>query len=534
MNGKTTWLAALAWLAVAFGGATTAARLWHAWGETRPAQFLGNEPTKPSIEQQQAQNSGSWSSSQPPLLPYIPTYYQHVAPILHAKCTLCHSDNNIAPFGLDNPQAAIKHARQVQFAVQDKRMPPWMPSTDSPKMRDELKLSDEDIAIIANWAWAGAPLGKTKDAAPLTKRNSDAQPDLVVDMGYDFEPSSKFSDEYRCFILDPKNLEERYLAGYGIRPGNASVVHHVLLFQITGDYVRQARALEAQDDGRGGYTCFGGPRVGLNFAERFRNLGQPSPGSSLSFLGSWVPGSGRVDFPQGVGLKMEPGSAIVMQVHYNLLAGKGRDRTQAQFYLAPRGVNLKPLRLFAMVAPVEIACGGDYPASRTDPCHRDAAYERVAPYQEPGMNDILQNNLVLLYCQKQIDAYLPLGMKVNDPKNRRSSCDYKLSSDRWLLGVQGHMHLLGKSIRLELNPDSKASTLLVDIPKWDFHWQGGYWYKEAIAAQKGEVLRISCTHDNSPENQPWIGGKQQQPRYVVWGEGTSDEMCVGAVMTTNR
>jgi hypothetical protein len=508
-------------------GFVRAARFWNVAGEQRP------QAAKLVLAQQQAAKA-TWSYNQPPLLPYIPNYYRDVQPILQAKCTGCHMKDNIAPFALDNPLDAVKHARQVQFAVQEKRMPPWMPSDDSPKMRDELKLSDDEIAVIANWSWAGAPLGKEKDAKVLPKRATDAKADAVVDMGYDFEPSDRYSDEYRCFILDPKTNEERYLTGYGIQPGNASIVHHVLLFQVTGDYVRQARELEAKDDGRGGYTCFGGPRVGLNFAERFQNLGRPSPNNSLSFLGSWVPGTGVVNFPDNVGLKISPDSAVIMQVHYNLISGKGKDRSQAKFYFAPRGEALKPLRLFAMVAPIEIACGGDYPREANDPCHREAAYKRVAPYQEPGLNDVLQNNLVLLYCQRQLEKYLPLGMKVNDPSNRVSSCDYKLSSDRWMLGVQGHMHLLGKSIKIELNPDSADKKLLVNIPQWDFHWQGGYWYKEPMAASKGDVVRITCTHDNSSENQPWIGNKRQTPRYVVWGESTTDEMCVGAVMTTNR
>jgi hypothetical protein len=27
---------------------------------------------------------------------------------------------------------------------------------------------------------------------------------------------------------------------------------------------------------------------------------------------------------------------------------------------------------------------------------------------------------------------------------------------------------------------------------------------------------------------------REQPRYVMWGEGTSDEMCLGIVMYTRR
>jgi hypothetical protein len=43
----------------------------------------------------------------------------------------------------------------------------------------------------------------------------------------------------------------------------------------------------------------------------------------------------------------------------------------------------------------------------------------------------------------------------------------------------------------------------------------------------GDELRIECHWDNSPENQPIVGGQQQVPQDVGWGEGTSDEMCLG-------
>jgi hypothetical protein len=31
--------------------------------------------------------------------------------------------------------------------------------------------------------------------------------------------------------------------------------------------------------------------------------------------------------------------------------------------------------------------------------------------------------------------------------------------------------------------------------------------------------------------QPVIGGKTLAPRYVLWGEGTTDEMCLGILQT---
>ncbi len=68
---------------------------------------------------------------------------------------------------------------------------------------------------------------------------------------------------------------------------------------------------------------------------------------------------------------------------------------------------------------------------------------------------------------------------------------------------------------------SDDSIMLLDIPRWDFHWQDRYQFVEPVKVNFGNVLRMSCGWDNSLSD---------DPRYVVWGEGTSDEMCFGTVM----
>jgi hypothetical protein len=44
--------------------------------------------------------------------------------------------------------------------------------------------------------------------------------------------------------------------------------------------------------------------------------------------------------------------------------------------------------------------------------------------------------------------------------------------------------------------------------------------------QPGDSVRLECIYDNSAENQPVVGGVQQQPQDVTWGEDTLDEMCL--------
>ena len=48
----------------------------------------------------------------------------------------------------------------------------------------------------------------------------------------------------------------------------------------------------------------------------------------------------------------------------------------------------------------------------------------------------------------------------------------------------------------------------------------------AAGAQAGDVVRVTCRHDVSKRRTDQHGAPKT-PRYVLWGEGTTDEMCLG-------
>jgi hypothetical protein len=103
-----------------------------------------------------------------------------------------------------------------------------------------------------------------------------------------------------------------------------------------------------------------------------------------------------------------------------------------------------------------------------------------------------------------------------------------------IYGVAGHMHLRGTDIRIELNPGAPRAQTLLHIPHWDFHWQDAYYLERPVNASPGDTIRVTCRFDNSPRAQPVVRGKPLAPRYVLWGEGTTDEMCLGLLQVATR
>lgn len=97
--------------------------------------------------------------------------------------------------------------------------------------------------------------------------------------------------------------------------------------------------------------------------------------------------------------------------------------------------------------------------------------------------------------------------------------------------VAGHMHLLGRTVRVDVVRSSGAVVNLLDVKVWDFDNQRATVLKRAVTVGPGDRLKVTCRHDAALRSQlPEL--RKLQPRYVVWGEGSSDEMCLGIVSYT--
>jgi hypothetical protein len=56
-----------------------------------------------------------------------------------------------------------------------------------------------------------------------------------------------------------------------------------------------------------------------------------------------------------------------------------------------------------------------------------------------------------------------------------------------------------------------------------------------VDAEAGDVVRVTCRHDVTKRHHGAHGahGVPASPRYVLWGEGTTDEMCLGILQVTD-
>lgn len=437
-----------------------------------------------------------------------PSFQKEVAPILREKCTGCHQVGGIAPFSLQKPQQAQKWAQAIGAAVQAKVMPPWPPGPASPYYvgQETRQLTAEQRSTVVRWAKGGGKAtGPALAKPPSSKAEVRSGERLVtLSMPVTYKPQAKadVTDDYRCFMLDPKLSEDAYATSASIVPGARAVVHHVILFRISAGAAASAKELDAKSAGAG-WSCFGG--IGVT-------SGQPGL-DNAPWISAWAPGWGSGRLPEGTGVSMPKGSLVVMQVHYNLANGHDPDRSRAVFTLAPPA-GLKSLETVLLPAPVELAC---VKGEKGRLCNRDGALADLG--RKYGSLAAVVPGALLFFCGK--DAASPKATTT-------STCDRTLSGPTTIHLVGGHMHLLGKSIRVELNPGRPDGKVLLEIPRWDFRWQSMYELEQAVEAKAGDVLRVTCRYEPDRRNDGGHG-IPEKPRYVLWGEGTADEMCLGVV-----
>ena len=93
------------------------------------------------------------------------------------------------------------------------------------------------------------------------------------------------------------------------------------------------------------------------------------------------------------------------------------------------------------------------------------------------------------------------------------------------------MHLLGRAITIDVNKGTEKAKRVLDITNWDFDNQATKALPKPVKLVPGDTLTVTCTHDQSLRDRlPAFKG--QPERYVAWGEGTTDEMCLGIVLAT--
>lgn len=431
--------------------------------------------------------------------PKTPTFHKDVEPLLQRSCQSCHMPGGIAPEPFLTYAETRDLATLIALKTKDRSMPPWdaVGTPDcSPRhaFRNDLRLSDDEIALLDAWRAAGAPEGDPADAPPP----KDLKPPALTDASIELAPKTPYvtsgdKDEFRCFVLDPKLAERKYIDGTFVVPDNRKVVHHAV---VVADPKRESLKMVGPD---GSYDCFGG--VGFDDAQ---------------VLAVWTPGQDPVELPSNIGTPIDAGSLVVMQIHYHP-AGTiaDPDSTRVDLRYAPK----KPDYFLLPATPI-----GNYGKleANGDGLQRQADDPKSGPeFRIPANAKAHVEEMVLTIPAPADGSALP---------------------DVWVYGVAAHMHLIGvdETVVLEHKTPSNAEPArecLLHEPRWSFDWQRIYSYDAPVAdlplVKVGDKIRVRCTYDNTLDNPGTVrsvhDNKTPGPVDVRLGEETTDEMCLALI-----
>ena len=393
-----------------------------------------------------------------------PVWYGEVEPIITQNCASCHQEGGTSPFVLTSYEDVKPLASIVWNSVSSGSMPPWLPEDDCRPLKDTRSLTDREKETIRLWVEGGTLQGDPALGISEIPLPKTFEPTHSTQVPLGFVPSTDQSDQYRCFISDLTFEQDQYLTASNVIPGSEQV-HHVLIYAIGGQH---RELVEAADElsSELGYSCFGSPYPdgsGVSWLEGF-----PAQ------IGAWVPALNATIYPEGTAFRIPKDSIVIIQVHYSAL-------------------------------------GGDAKEDKT-------IYEMILTEEEP-------EKLLVTKPLAIQDLSIPPGadsVEFSDTFTNYSSEPVELAA------VAAHMHMIGKEQRTTLIHEDGEEECVLDIRDWDFNWQQSYRFAndETVMIDPGAQLELSCTYDNSAENQPIVDGEQQDPKLVQWGDGTLDEMCL--------
>jgi hypothetical protein len=360
--------------------------------------------------------------------------------------------------------------RQVSLG----NMPPWFADDSCHPLRDPADLSQDVKDLFSQWKSDGFLPGDERDYhAPKAKAVVElGDPSIVMQPTVPYVTPRTVNDNYRCFLMPSGFDQDTYITAVDIQPGERPTVHHVQIHTIPESSAAQAQALD-DADADPGWTCFG---IGL-------------PGDYNLF--SWRPGGTAATFEPGDAVRVDAGTRVVVQVHYNvqnLLDGEEPppDLTKVAFWTLPEGeVPDRIIRRAGLFANLDIKPG-------------DAHYVTSQTY-----------SLDLLSRIGPSGTFVPGEV----------------------VGETPHMHHLGTRLAVTRTDADGNDTCMIDLPHWNFEWQMDYFYDKSapVPFESTDSLKVECDYDNSQENQPYAGGVKQLPREITFGEGSYDEMCLNYV-----
>ena len=388
-----------------------------------------------------------------------PTWSADIAPILYNHCGTCHRTGGIGPFSVETYTEVSDHAFSILDAVISREMPPWRADPDYRHFKDENLLSDAQINAIQDWVLGGKPAGDLSQAPPFPNFQSGSQLSQVdITLETPSYTVAQVTDEYRAFVIPTNVNQDKFFNEIEIDPGNDAIVHHIVVYtDPTDDPLIRDQA----DPGPGFKTNGMVGNITLN----------------ATLIGEWTPGGTPIKLPPNFGYRIPANGYYIVELHFapnNF--GATDSGTQVRMKLTQP--NVRELYYGVLVY-------GDSTSGLLNP-----------PFMIPA------NTVRTLNAELKVSDLAPVPLSV--------------------FTLTPHAHVVCTSFKAFSYKTGSTDTIpLINIPRWDFHWQGTYQLQKPLKLATNRISRAEVVYDNTSNNPE---NPYDPPQDVWWGEKTTDEM----------
>lgn len=183
----------------------------------------------------------------------------------------------------------------------------------------------------------------------------------------------------------------------------------------------------------------------------------------------WAPGAAAKYFPSNIGKQLPAGADVLVQMHYAPSSLPETDSSSINIFY-DRNNQVSRLEQIAAISPVNLTNG-------------------------------------------------PFVIPANQVRTFRGR--FRVPSEVSLLSIFPHSHLIGTDWKVYAVRPGNDTVNLINIPQWDFNWQGFYYFPRLIRLPANTWIYAEATYDNRASNP---NNPNNPPQQITWGEGTTDEM----------
>ncbi|MDR1990517.1 MAG: hypothetical protein LBQ09_09850, partial [Acidobacteriaceae bacterium] len=324
-------------------------------------------------------------------------------------------------------------------------MPPWHidRSVGVQKFKNDMSLSDAQVATIVAWVDAGAPQGNPADMPPLkpvdnklywqAERDGFGPPDIVVKSPEYTMPAVSQDQWWRPMVDIPGLTEPRWVRMVEIRPSNIQgrkILHHSIAHLVQDPNDPDLDAVE-----RGVQT--GG-----------RDRGADPSVDARPQLMEWAIGKGYDRYMDGTGKLIKPGQKISWDQHIHAVGEAITAGSELGIWLYPKG---------------------------QEPKHRSYLI---------GFSGLKEG---------------PVGLDIPPNSVAHTEGFTVLKENTIITNFQPHFHLRGKAMQVEAILPDGSTQIISYVDNFNFNWMTNYIFAEdaAPAFPKGTIIHVTAFYDNT-------------------------------------